>query len=295
MGMKDEILKGVKKLAYGRCAKLFSIAYRICVKMSYAVFSFKWFLSGKRKPGQEEVDLVKDNVTFIFKSFERQNMAKRLFENIQSYYPEVKVIIADDSRVPLDLTGKTLEVIQLPFNSGLSYGLNKALEKVETPFVIRMDDDELLTPLSNFGKHLEFLIQHQEVDLVGVLPFEFPFNKSMSDIAALYYRQPMNDAPKRLKIPHMKPIEDYVVVGKPANIFIARTEKMREVGYDDNIRMIDHNDFFYRAAGHIVSVLDEKSFVFHYHDRFNRYYQRYREDVEKDRIYIAYRRWKDKL
>ncbi len=30
-------------------------------------------------------------------------------------------------------------------NSGLSYGLNRALEKVKTPYVMRMDDDELLT------------------------------------------------------------------------------------------------------------------------------------------------------
>lgn len=32
-------------------------------------------------PDQEEVEFVRENVTVIFKSFERQKMAKRLYEN----------------------------------------------------------------------------------------------------------------------------------------------------------------------------------------------------------------------
>ena len=72
-------------------------------------------------------------------------MAKQLYKNLQDYYPGIKIIIADDSSVPFDLQGETLEVIQLPFNSGLSYGLNRALEKAKTPYVMRMDDGELLT------------------------------------------------------------------------------------------------------------------------------------------------------
>lgn len=74
-------------------------------------------------PDQEEVEFVRENVTVIFKSFERQKMAKRLYENLQKYYPGVRVVIADDSRKPLDLQGDSLTIIQLPFNSGLSYGM----------------------------------------------------------------------------------------------------------------------------------------------------------------------------
>ena len=59
------------------------------------------------------------------------------------------------------------QVIQLPFNSGLSYGLNRALEKVETPYVMRMDDDELLTVKTCLGAQVKFLEMHPEVDLVG--------------------------------------------------------------------------------------------------------------------------------
>lgn len=107
-------------------------------------------MTGKKKTDEKEVQLVKEQVTFIYKSFERQEMAKRLYRNIQSYYPGVKVIVADDSERPLEIDGEYVEVIHLPFNSGLSVGLNRALEQVTTPFVIRMDDDELLTPYTCF-------------------------------------------------------------------------------------------------------------------------------------------------
>ena len=49
-----------------------------------------------------------------------------------------------------------MKVIQLPFNSGLSYGLNRALEKVKTPYVMRMDDDELLTVKTYLGDQVKF-------------------------------------------------------------------------------------------------------------------------------------------
>ena len=155
-----------------------------------------------------------------------------------------------------------------------------------------MDDDELLTPYTCFEKHLRFLMTHPQADLVGVLPLSAPWCTPVSEIKKAYYAQPMNEAPRRLKIPHMTRMESgYTVLGKVPNIFIVRTDVMKRIGYDDHIRMIDHNDFFYRAAGRMVSVLAEESFVFHDHNRFNRAYQRYRADVAGDRRYIAQRNY----
>ena len=107
----------IKKMSHGRLEPLFYFVYKIFVEIEYVFLSIKWWLQGYRKPKQEEIRLVVKNVTFIFKSFERQHMAKRLYKKIQSYYPGVKVIIADDSSQPLQLKGKSLTVIQLPFNS----------------------------------------------------------------------------------------------------------------------------------------------------------------------------------
>lgn len=245
------------------------------------------YLIGKRRPSLSEQQLMRENVTIIYKSFERQKMAKRLFRNIQKYYPGIKVIIADDSKEPLKIDDANAEVVQLPFNSGLSQGIISALERVKTPYLIRLDDDELLTPCSKFEEQLHFLMEHPEIDIAAVLCFGAPFWRGAKWESRRYYAQSMRNAPLPLKIPHMTRIDKrHVVVGKVPNIFIARTEKIREVGYDKNIRMIDHNEFFYRAAGRLVSVLDEKAYIYHYHNPFDAHYNQFRNDYLGDLKYI---------
>lgn len=277
----------LKKISHGRLEPLFYILYKLFINLEYRVLTISWYLKGLRKPNQEDIDLVVENVTFIYKSFERQAMAKKLYQNIQKYYPNARVIISDDSFKPLEIKGQNLKIIHLPFNSGLSKGLNAALNEVTTPYVMHMDDDELLTLRSNIADELRFLKQHQEVDLVGFGVLSTPKCEDPKKSSHLYYKQLMQEALKPLKIPHLTKIDEtHFVVGKTANIFLARSDKLKEIGWDDNIRILDHNDFFVRAAGNIVSVINPTTAIFHYHNQFDNNYQQYRSDIQKDRDYI---------
>ena len=284
---KKRLFKFIKKLANTPLGVILKAINEIIAFTQSIFLNTIWYLTGNKKPTDEEVKDVCENVTFIYKSFERQKKAKCLYKSIQSYYPGVKVVIADDSAKPLELVGENLEIIQLPFNSGLSVGLNRALERVATPFVVRMDDDQLLTPFTRIEKQLAFLKEHAEVDLVGILLNHLPKYRSIKKEAEGYYKQPMNYAPKKLLIPHLTKIDEtHIVVGKSPNTFVARTDKIKEIGYDDNIRMIDHNEFFYRAAGNIVSVLDKTAFVLHFRNWFDTHYNKYRSDYQGDVVYI---------
>lgn len=286
-----EILKRIVRYASeNKIAVFLKYLYEGFILAEYRLLSLKWFLQGGRLPDKKEQEAVIKNVTFIYKSFERQGMAKRLAKNIQRYYPGVKIIIADDSQIPLKIKTPHVEVLNLPFNSGLSYGLNRALEKVTTPYTIRIDDDMLLTPFTRFHEQLLFLKQHEEIDLSAVQACSAPFLKKSEDRAKEYFPFSMSNAPKQLLIKHMTPVDDnHIVSGKTPNVFIIKTESFRAIGYDDNIRMIDHNDFFMRAAGNIVSAMDLKAFVFHYHNRFDRHYEKYRSDWKRDWVYIQSR------
>ena len=303
--MKD-LKKTIRAISRTRLSVLLSPLYGVAERLDSLLLHFSWTLKRMRRPGTKETEFFRQNVTFIFKSFERQRLARRLYENIQLYYPGVRVIIADDSRKPLEIPGAVYEsvpaggngslakpaagqpllILHLPFNSGLSFGLNRALERVETPFVIRMDDDELLTPATRFGRHLLFLRRHPEADLVAVMargPLEADPQKGLQKLFA----NDMSYAPLPLKIPHLTKLEEqYVVVGKACNIFLARTDPYRAIGYDDRIRMIDHDEFFRRAAGRLVSVQSTDSYVSHYHNLFDRHYEKYRGDTRRDAVYI---------
>lgn len=236
--------KIVKKIMYGPLSLAAAWAFRCISDMEYLYFIEKWKRAGWKKPDQSEIDFICENVTIIFKSFERQKMAKRLYRNIQSYYPGIRVIIADDSSKPLDLQGDSLQVIQLPFNSGLSYGLNRALEKVETPYVMRMDD-ELLTVKTCLGAQVKFLEMHPEVDLVGFCTLTAIRCMNPDEEVSRFTSFSMKGAPKPLRIPHMTQIDgNHFVMGKVPNLYVARTDKVRSIGWDENIRMLDHQDFF---------------------------------------------------
>ena len=101
----------------------------------------------------------------------------------------------------------------------------------------------------------------------------------------------MEDAPRRLKVSHMTRIDgNHMVLGKVANIYLARTEKLREVGFDSNIRVIDHHEFFWRAAGVITSAAALDTVVFHRHNPYEKGYNSYRSDYAADLEYIKKKR-----
>ena len=262
-----------------------------------------WALRGYRKPSAEEAAFVTENVTIVFKSFERQKQAMALVKSIWEYYPGVRIVIADDSAKPLEIPVRAgngekvrddrLKIIQMPFNSGLSKGLNLALAEIETPFMVRLDDDVLFTRRTDLAGELHFLMAHPEVDLVGMPWIDACKAISTKRDIKSYLRIDMREAPLPLIIPHgTKLDESHVVLGKTSNAFLARTESVRKVGWDDNIRMIDHHDFFFRSAGVLVSVLSLKSVLYHNHNFFSPHYNGYRSDWKRDAMYIRKTRYK---
>ena len=246
----------------------------------YHINDFSFVLThifqGRPKIQPEEKENVEKKVTFIYKSFNRQNQAKRLFRNLKSYYPNAAVVIADDSSEPLELPG----VIHLPFNSGLSKGMEATLEAVRTPFVVRLDDDMLLTPHTDIHRELDFLMRHPEVDLVAFMAD----HRSPKAYADRFARMRMDG---KLLIPAGKIIEGRIVAYKTPNCFLARTEKVRLVGYDPNLRINEHQEFFSRAVGRIVCVLDPKAYVMHCHNQFEKAdYDMYRYDTAAANRYV---------
>lgn len=188
--MKTVLKRFIKRLAGSRFRPVLKQMFIVLANAEYRLLNFKYMLQGCRMPDTTAQQYVRENVTFMYKSFERQPMARQLCKNIHKYYPGAKIVIADDSRKPL-------------------------------------------------------------------------------------------------LIPHLtKPDDRHTVVAKSQNTYLARTDKIRQVGWDDNIRMIDHNEFFYRAAGVIVSTIAPDAVLFHRHNPFEGEYTKFRGDFLSDLIYI---------
>ena len=76
--MKTKMKEIVKKVLYGPLAPIASLLFQCISNMEYWYFEQKWKKQGFSLPDPEEAAFVQENVTVIFKSFERQKPAEVL-------------------------------------------------------------------------------------------------------------------------------------------------------------------------------------------------------------------------
>ena len=85
---------------------------------------------------------VEQQITVAIKTFERPELVNRAVSSLRQFHPTMPVIIADDSKEPISFNDDPYtETLHLPFDTGISYGRNRAIERVKTPFYLLMDDD----------------------------------------------------------------------------------------------------------------------------------------------------------
>ena len=79
------------------------------------------------------------NVTAIIKTFERPESLDNLIRSIRPFYPDLQIIVADDSLNPQPRSD--VRYLPLDHDVGLSAGRNALLASVETPYFLLLDDD----------------------------------------------------------------------------------------------------------------------------------------------------------
>ncbi|WP_237206650.1 glycosyltransferase family 2 protein [Rothia nasimurium] len=228
------------------------------------------------------------DVTIVAKTFSRPKAMNRLLSSIREATFTGKVLVADDSQKHWSTRDPQVEVLQLPFNVGISVGRNRALEKVTTPYVLITDDDLVFTRLTNWQKAYDYLEAHPDVDGVAATLVEVPTFKTHihgPSHLSLYHGAdtPIYEAghnlyglPVRVKVP---------------NIFIARADSIRSIGgWDEELRIYEHSDFFSRASGKLVFVQDPGILVYHGRTPWLKTYNKFRSDGTASRRVLS-RKW----
>jgi glycosyltransferase involved in cell wall biosynthesis len=190
--------------------------------------------------------------------------------------------VADDSRAPVRDLGPGVDVIALPFNSGVAVGRNAALDEVRTEFVFVCDDDIVLTALTDLAVLMDYLDHNPQVDLVGVTLIDLPVRKTYDRGSS-----PLFPGAAEPLVAWGTVIDELVVVRKLAQVYLARTDSIRRVRWDESLRMVDHRDFFSRASGELVAVLHDRVVAYHAQTPFDAHYAGYREDVGADFAYLG--------
>ena len=247
-----------------------SLAYRALIRAQVAAAGLV-----SRQP--EPIDASR--VTAVIKTFERTASCARLVASLKRLYPSMPILVVDDSRSPRPLA--RTETIVLPFDSGVGAGRQAGLDRVETPFVLNLDDDFLLYGGSRLGAALAALDQYPQLDLVGGRVIDLPLFISHDFHGAALFS---TDAPSKIAPgTRFGPVE---VLDKVPNFFLARTRSVRSVGWNPRLKRLDHADFFTRAKGRIVSGMLDEFRVLHLRDPFNTAYRAFRDDVAADIAYL---------
>ncbi|MBN1260001.1 MAG: glycosyltransferase [Anaerolineae bacterium] len=255
------------------------IAFRTLVALELTAVRVLDTLGGPEKaPGDGDLSLL----TAIVKTFERPRAVARLVESLRRLYPDLRLLVVDDSREPAPLPG--VEWITLPYDSGVSAGRSAGLQRVQTPFTLLLDDDFVFYRHSGVRAAFSAMQQYPEIDIMGGAALQLPhFHAPDYRTAGLY---PTTAAPVRPIGSHIGP---FPVYDKVPNFYIARTGRLRLVDWDPQIKRMDHADFFTRARGVLTSVYNEKLRCLHAQTPFDAHYMQHRGNVEAD---IALLRWR---
>ena len=217
-------------------------------------------LDWKRTPLQ---GVPEASVTAVIKTFERPREVRRLVKSIRRTHPDLPIIVVDDSRDPRLVKGA--ELLAMPFNSGISVGRNAALERVATPYFLLLDDDFVFYRHTRVADSVAIIGAHPEIDILGGQVVNLP------DFTAHDYSwvtmQLRDVAPE---FPPGSYVGGLPVYSKVPNFFIGRTEAVKAIGWRDELKVMEHQEFFTRAFGVLTTVYDERLRVLHAKNPFDR-------------------------
>lgn len=184
-----------------------------------------------------------DDLTIVIKTFERPGSLFALLDSIAIFYPRIPIIIIDDSECAMDESAfrDTVHYVHTDHNIGASAGRNRGVNHVKTNLLLLMDDDYIVTAASEFSLLKEALIEGG-FEIAGCRIMNFGKHE-------LTFHGVIEKDGRTVKFINEKaypnrngyPVYDFCV-----NMFMARTEFLKENTWDDDLKLGEHCEFFYR-------------------------------------------------
>lgn len=206
-----------------------------------------------------------DDITIIVKTLDRYNCLVDFLKSVFKKYPTIKVLVGDDSynsskeKILKQFEEYNIEYYDLEEDCGLSAGRNYLLDKVKTKYFILADDDFVFDKKTDLPSAFKIL-KEKDLDILGGFVRNYKIVKNKFDELLVFfekiikYELPTNYIGS-LKLDGDVFYANYIVHSFPEytdtdlvlNFFIAKTEKIKEIGgWDNNLKLQEHTEFFYR-------------------------------------------------
>ncbi|XP_002738848.1 beta-1,4 N-acetylgalactosaminyltransferase 1-like [Saccoglossus kowalevskii] len=203
-------------------------------------------------------DITK-KVTVVVKTFERYDAVKRLVKSVHQFYPNMTIIVADDSENPQKIVGSNVKHYIMPHAEGASAGRNLQLSQVRTKYFLYCDDDFVFT----IGTKLEIFLEKFEnpkvkLDVIGGTFGDEKGEPKESCFGCRTISWVKGDKDGDCFIRHTT--EKYDQLSEYPNcymadsitmFFMARTEAFRRGVFDPEYERVGHTEYFINRLGRI--------------------------------------------
>jgi hypothetical protein len=196
------------------------------------------------------------DITIVIPTFHRRGYLKECFRALGENLPECSVVVAQDDGGDCTYEHNTYWT-KLPYDSGLTMKRNWAVKLVETKYTLMgCDDFDFSTPEARktVDNMDSVLTVFKHVDVVAGRVNERPYEGYLEYVPGEYIREHMLGS---RGVPWL--MDPVWRVDIAANFFLARTEVLREIPWDESIRPIggEHVDWFLdlKAANKHVVLL----------------------------------------
>lgn len=211
-------------------------------------------------------DLAK--LTAIVRNFERPKALRRLVRSIRRFYPQLRILAADDSVEPRPLKG--IEQIQLPSDSGRSACQNAVLARLRTPYFLLLDNTAEL----HRGSRIEQLLQLVVDDHLDIAAGDVVRCQRKLLLLTKRQHRPEHGLCEiagnhlTLRRGHRSRGEGFSWCDLVGNFYVARTNKVRTIGgWDPELRDDEREEFFVRAQRHGLRVgLAPETSIWQWHE-----------------------------
>ena len=205
---------------------------------------------------------------------DRWPVIQRLVASITNYFPYTRIHIGSDSGENIDkekfldfissegIRGNdirnTIYIHDLPEDAGLSYCRNYLVNVTSTPFFFLMDDDFVLEEDSHLDILLELLYKHSHIDIIaGKIPEDIDIFHDFAGIYLLYNQtleltfRGSKEPANRILFP--RSLNNTLDIHNPCdqvdftpNVFMGRKQSVQSVGWYDEYKLGEHEEFFLR-------------------------------------------------
>lgn len=204
-------------------------------------------------------------VTIVTHTHGRLEKVGELHKSVEKWFPGTQVIASDDSGGPVPNVTDTLTWLRLPSDAGLAAGRNALLRAAKTLYVQLLDDDFVLNAQSHLDLSAERLELFRHVGIVGaVIP---------ADIAKGWRFQGVISASKGaliLQRGNRGYLDGCDRVDYVPNVFMARRQAIIDAGgWDDELKLGEHEEFFWRMKAARKFEILSCQFVGVQHNQFH--------------------------